>query len=241
MPRRPRPKGFRHAGGKGASPVAPVFTVPQRTRGCPDKGATPWCVSADHLTEAGAGLGSALVGISSGRRYHNRRSRSCPRRGLRAGKPGGAGRAPGAEFHTFIRMSLSAFGLIVAAACLHACWNLTAKRVSGNLGVLWLGLGMAGAVLAPFAVSSAWQAVAAGPLEEAAGRFTAITSRCCATMSGPADLLPDPLCLGSRERADREGEALTVRWILPAVVAVGTAVHFLWAGGPNGRRSGFRA
>jgi drug/metabolite transporter (DMT)-like permease len=53
-------------------------------------------------------------------------------------------------------MNLTAFVLVVAAACLHACWNLTAKRVSGNLGVLWLGTGMAGAVLVPFAVASAW-------------------------------------------------------------------------------------
>ncbi len=54
-------------------------------------------------------------------------------------------------------MTSTAFLLVVVAACLHACWNLTAKRVSGNLGVFWLGLGLAGCVLAPFAVSSAWQ------------------------------------------------------------------------------------
>src|SRR6516162_790135 len=73
------------------------------------------------------------------------------------GEPGRfAGSASGAEFCTLIRMNLTAFVLVVAAACLHACWNLTAKRVSGNLGVLWMGTGMAGIVLAPFGVASAW-------------------------------------------------------------------------------------
>jgi hypothetical protein len=37
-------------------------------------------------------------------------------------------------------MNLTAFALVVAAACLHALWNLAAKRVSGNVGVRWLGL-----------------------------------------------------------------------------------------------------
>lgn len=54
-------------------------------------------------------------------------------------------------------MSLTAFSLVVAAACLHAFWNLTAKRVAGNLGVFWLGLCLAGIILAPFAVYSAAQ------------------------------------------------------------------------------------
>jgi drug/metabolite transporter (DMT)-like permease len=54
-------------------------------------------------------------------------------------------------------MNLTAFALVVAAACLHALWNLAAKRVSGNIGVLWLGLCLAGIVLAPFALYSAWQ------------------------------------------------------------------------------------
>jgi multidrug transporter EmrE-like cation transporter len=52
-------------------------------------------------------------------------------------------------------MNLTAFALVVAAACLHALWNLAAKRVSGNLGVLWLGLCLAGVALAPFALASA--------------------------------------------------------------------------------------
>jgi drug/metabolite transporter (DMT)-like permease len=54
-------------------------------------------------------------------------------------------------------MSLTAFALVVAAACLHALWNLAAKRVSGNVGVLWLGLCLAGVMLAPFALPSAVQ------------------------------------------------------------------------------------
>jgi drug/metabolite transporter (DMT)-like permease len=54
-------------------------------------------------------------------------------------------------------MNLTAFGLVIAAACLHALWNLAAKRVSGNLGVLWLGLCVSGVVLAPLAFASAWQ------------------------------------------------------------------------------------
>jgi drug/metabolite transporter (DMT)-like permease len=52
-------------------------------------------------------------------------------------------------------MSFTAFALVVAAACFHALWNLAAKRVSGNIGVLWLGLCTSGAALAPFALYSA--------------------------------------------------------------------------------------
>jgi multidrug transporter EmrE-like cation transporter len=54
-------------------------------------------------------------------------------------------------------MNLTAVLLVLVAACLHAFWNLTAKRVSGNLGVFWLGLCLAAVVLAPFAVWSAFQ------------------------------------------------------------------------------------
>src|SRR6516162_2590174 len=54
-------------------------------------------------------------------------------------------------------MDFTAFALVATAACLHALWNLAAKRVSGNLGVLWLGLCLAGAILTPFALLSAWQ------------------------------------------------------------------------------------
>jgi drug/metabolite transporter (DMT)-like permease len=54
-------------------------------------------------------------------------------------------------------MNFTAFTLVLAAACLHAFGNLTAKRVSGNLGVLWLGLWMGGIVLAPFAFFSVLQ------------------------------------------------------------------------------------
>ena len=51
-------------------------------------------------------------------------------------------------------MDLTAFALVAGAACLHALWNLAAKRVSGNLGVLWLALCTSGLALAPFALYS---------------------------------------------------------------------------------------
>jgi hypothetical protein len=54
-------------------------------------------------------------------------------------------------------MNLTALALVVAAACLHALWNLAAKRVAGNLGVLWLGLCLAGVALAPVALYDASQ------------------------------------------------------------------------------------
>jgi multidrug transporter EmrE-like cation transporter len=54
-------------------------------------------------------------------------------------------------------MNLTAFALVVAAACLHALWNLAAKRAAGNLGVLWLGLCLSGVALAPVALYDAWQ------------------------------------------------------------------------------------
>src|SRR5262245_33444535 len=70
----------------------------------------------------------------------------------------GPGRcASRADFCTLRGMNLSAFALVVAAACLHALWNLAAKRVSGNVGVLWLGLCLSGVLLAPFALASAVQ------------------------------------------------------------------------------------
>jgi len=49
-------------------------------------------------------------------------------------------------------MPIAAFALVLAAAVLHAVWNLAAKRAAGNLGVFWLGLCLAGLLLAPFAV-----------------------------------------------------------------------------------------
>ena len=51
-------------------------------------------------------------------------------------------------------MSTYAFTLVATAGCLHALWNLMAKRVSGNLGVFWLSLCAASVMLAPFAVAS---------------------------------------------------------------------------------------
>ena len=61
-------------------------------------------------------------------------------------------------------MSTYAFTLVTAAACLHALWNLMAKRVSGNLGVLWLGLCAASVMLAPFAAASAMRSFDAAAL-----------------------------------------------------------------------------
>jgi uncharacterized membrane protein len=46
-------------------------------------------------------------------------------------------------------MTLPAFLLVVVAAVLHACWNLAAKRASGNIGVFWLGLCLASTLLLP--------------------------------------------------------------------------------------------
>lgn len=54
-------------------------------------------------------------------------------------------------------MNLTAFVLVIFAGCLHATWNLTAKRVSGNIAVFWLGLCMVGVGLAPVAAVSAAQ------------------------------------------------------------------------------------
>lgn len=61
-------------------------------------------------------------------------------------------------------MSFTAFALVVAAAILHALWNLTAKQVSGNMGVFWLGLCFASTVLAPFALYFGWQGIDAAGL-----------------------------------------------------------------------------
>ena len=45
-----------------------------------------------------------------------------------------------------------AFVLVIASALLHAMWNFATKKVSGNLGVLYLGLAIASVVLLPFAL-----------------------------------------------------------------------------------------
>lgn len=47
-------------------------------------------------------------------------------------------------------MPLLAFLLIILAAVLHALWNFTAKKASGNLSVIWIGLLIATFVLIPF-------------------------------------------------------------------------------------------
>lgn len=43
------------------------------------------------------------------------------------------------------------FLLVILSAVLHALWNFTTKKVSGNLGVLFVGLLFASALLLPFA------------------------------------------------------------------------------------------
>ena len=45
-----------------------------------------------------------------------------------------------------------AFVLVIISALLHALWNFTTKRVSGNLSVLYLGLLFASIILLPFAL-----------------------------------------------------------------------------------------
>ena len=49
-------------------------------------------------------------------------------------------------------MPPEAFVLVVASAFCHALWNLAARRVSGDLVVLWLGFGVGAALIFPFAV-----------------------------------------------------------------------------------------
>ena len=44
-----------------------------------------------------------------------------------------------------------AFALVLAAATFHALWNFAAKKVSGNLAVLWLGLCLASVLSWPLA------------------------------------------------------------------------------------------
>ena len=43
------------------------------------------------------------------------------------------------------------FTLVFASALCHALWNLAARRVSGDLVVLWLGFGVGAALIFPFA------------------------------------------------------------------------------------------
>ncbi len=47
-------------------------------------------------------------------------------------------------------MPLFAFLLVILAATLHALWNFAAKKVSGNLSVIWIGLVLATIVIIPF-------------------------------------------------------------------------------------------
>lgn len=47
-------------------------------------------------------------------------------------------------------MPLFAFLLVILAATLHALWNFAAKKVSGNLSVIWIGLVLATIAIIPF-------------------------------------------------------------------------------------------
>ncbi len=47
-------------------------------------------------------------------------------------------------------MSITTFLLVICAAFLHAFWNYTTKKVSGNIHVLYIGLLMASIISAPF-------------------------------------------------------------------------------------------
>jgi uncharacterized membrane protein len=47
-------------------------------------------------------------------------------------------------------MTLFAFLLVILAAALHALWNFAAKKASGNLSVIWIGLVLAAIVIIPF-------------------------------------------------------------------------------------------
>ena len=50
-------------------------------------------------------------------------------------------------------MTVMVLSLVLVAALFHALWNFAAKKVSGNLSVLWLGLCLASVVSWPFAAS----------------------------------------------------------------------------------------
>ena len=56
-------------------------------------------------------------------------------------------------------MSGLAAGLIALSAVLHACWNFAARKVSGDLGAIWLGLTLACLVALPVAalIGGAWK------------------------------------------------------------------------------------
>jgi uncharacterized membrane protein len=49
-------------------------------------------------------------------------------------------------------VGLSVFLLVIAAALIHALWNLATKRVSGNLGIITIGLCAASLASLPFAM-----------------------------------------------------------------------------------------
>ena len=47
-------------------------------------------------------------------------------------------------------MSIAAFLWVILAAVLHAFWNFAAKKVSGNLSVIWLGVFITLFIMFPF-------------------------------------------------------------------------------------------
>lgn len=49
-------------------------------------------------------------------------------------------------------MSPTVFALVLTAAVVHALWNFAARKVAGNLGVLWLSVWISGLLCLPFAV-----------------------------------------------------------------------------------------
>ena len=59
-------------------------------------------------------------------------------------------------------MSTGVFLMVLVSACLHAGWNFAARKASGNLCAMWLGMWAAGLCCLPFAIVS-------GPSVEALG------------------------------------------------------------------------
>lgn len=49
-------------------------------------------------------------------------------------------------------LSSEIFFAVTVSAVLHASWNIVAKKVSGNIGVLWVGQMLAAMVLFPAAL-----------------------------------------------------------------------------------------
>ena len=54
-------------------------------------------------------------------------------------------------------MTGTVFALVLLSSVLHASWNFAARKVEGNLVVMWLVPAVVGIVLAPFALWLAYQ------------------------------------------------------------------------------------